>query len=354
MSRGLTLEGLTITYFYRNSNTFDTLMQMGRWFGYRDGYVDVCRLYMEDKMRSAFENIAIAMHEMREDFADLCDKGMKPDEYRLKVKYYPGNLYPTSQGKFGNTVTGELDISRSTIQGYEIWRDGNIASANKSCVENFLENCSNYRQKNGRGNPVNHHFWTADAQTVMDFINTFKNPTLRCHPQLINSFIQGEFNAGKLTNWTVVVINPQMGGTNRITDQLVVDGNQYNVGCSERTNSDSAPTDRFKIVNAALIGSAEESLDLNQTEYDDALQKTIDAWGNNNSRRAPTQPTEPTGKYAKLCRNPSNGLLLIYAVHFGTIPGCFYTYAISTPDDPNAVKVKYSYRGQANTFEFKL
>ena len=43
LSRGLTLEGLTVSYFTRSSNTYDTLMQMGRWFGFRQGYLDACR-----------------------------------------------------------------------------------------------------------------------------------------------------------------------------------------------------------------------------------------------------------------------------------------------------------------------
>ena len=45
LARGLTLEGLTISYFLRASKMYDTLMQMGRWFGYRHGYLDLCRLY---------------------------------------------------------------------------------------------------------------------------------------------------------------------------------------------------------------------------------------------------------------------------------------------------------------------
>ena len=42
LARGLTLEGLTVSYFLRASKMYDTLMQMGRWFGYRPGYIDVC------------------------------------------------------------------------------------------------------------------------------------------------------------------------------------------------------------------------------------------------------------------------------------------------------------------------
>jgi len=45
LARGLTLEGLCVSYFVRTTKMYDTLMQMGRWFGYRPGYLDLCRLY---------------------------------------------------------------------------------------------------------------------------------------------------------------------------------------------------------------------------------------------------------------------------------------------------------------------
>ncbi|MFF1459814.1 Z1 domain-containing protein [Streptomyces sp. NPDC058330] len=46
LSRGFTVEGLTITYYRRTTQQADTLMQMGRWFGFRPGYRDLVRLYI--------------------------------------------------------------------------------------------------------------------------------------------------------------------------------------------------------------------------------------------------------------------------------------------------------------------
>src|SRR5439155_26038520 len=67
LSRGLTLEGLSISYFLRTSSMFDTLMQMGRWFGYRPRYADLCRVYTTPALYSAFREIALAMEELRSD-----------------------------------------------------------------------------------------------------------------------------------------------------------------------------------------------------------------------------------------------------------------------------------------------
>ena len=66
LSRGLTLEGLSVSYFLRQSSAYDSLMQMGRWFGYRPGYVDLCRLYTTVDMIQWFRHVATAAEELRE------------------------------------------------------------------------------------------------------------------------------------------------------------------------------------------------------------------------------------------------------------------------------------------------
>ena len=68
LSRGLTLEGLSVSYFLRSSRMYDTLMQMGRWFGYRDGYLDLCRLYTSQELALWYRDITAADEELRQEF----------------------------------------------------------------------------------------------------------------------------------------------------------------------------------------------------------------------------------------------------------------------------------------------
>ena len=68
LSRGITLEGLSVSYFLRTSRMYDSLMQMGRWFGYRPGYVDLCRLYTTDTLANWFRHITLATEEMKKRF----------------------------------------------------------------------------------------------------------------------------------------------------------------------------------------------------------------------------------------------------------------------------------------------
>jgi hypothetical protein len=85
LARGLTLEGLCVSYFVRSTKMYDTLMQMGRWFGYRPGYLDLCRLYTSPDLVKWFGHIADASEELREEFDFMAKAKLTPEQYGLKV-----------------------------------------------------------------------------------------------------------------------------------------------------------------------------------------------------------------------------------------------------------------------------
>ena len=89
LSRGLTLEGLVTSYFLRTSSMFDTLMQMGRWFGYRPGYADLCRVYTTPWLQGAFREITLAFEELRESFDEMARAQRQPIDFGLKVRVPP-------------------------------------------------------------------------------------------------------------------------------------------------------------------------------------------------------------------------------------------------------------------------
>ena len=156
MARGITLEGLVVSYFFRTSNTFDTLMQMGRWFGYRDGYIDACRLYLERETAANFRNIAVATQRMRDDFDDMNSRGVKPKEYGLKVMRFPGVLEATSRNKFGAAVRGKLSLNKTTLQAYKLFRDEVIVEKNKNVLLDFLGKLGHSEHRERFGKAVEH------------------------------------------------------------------------------------------------------------------------------------------------------------------------------------------------------
>lgn len=90
LARGLTLEGLTVSYFLRTSRQYDTLLQMGRWFGYRPGYDDLPRLWTTADLVSKFRSLAIIEDEIRSDIDFYREKNITPMEFAVRVREIPG------------------------------------------------------------------------------------------------------------------------------------------------------------------------------------------------------------------------------------------------------------------------
>ena len=116
LSRGLTLEGLTISYIHRNTKMYDTLLQMGRWFGYRDGYDDLCRIFMSDESFDWYTHIAESTEELRQQVKRMRREGRKPGDFGLYVKAHPDTL----------TVTALNKMYRTKIQSFRTSYDGKL------------------------------------------------------------------------------------------------------------------------------------------------------------------------------------------------------------------------------------
>lgn len=89
LSRGLTLYGLVVSFFVRAATAYDTLLQMGRWFGYRTGYEDLPRIWMTPSLESAFRHLATVEHEMRDDIDRYQRENLKPDQVAVQIKTHP-------------------------------------------------------------------------------------------------------------------------------------------------------------------------------------------------------------------------------------------------------------------------
>lgn len=114
LSRGLTLEGLSVSYFLRNSIMYDTLLQMGRWFGYREGYKELCRIFMTVEAASWYGHISSAVEELREEFREMERIGLTPLEFGLKVRSHPTALIVTARNKMRDA---EEFVSQIALEG---------------------------------------------------------------------------------------------------------------------------------------------------------------------------------------------------------------------------------------------
>lgn len=136
LSRGLTLEGLTVSYFLRNSLMYDTLMQMGRWFGYRRNYEDLCRVWMLREASSWYAHIAEATEELQLELKKMERANATPKEFGLAVRSHPSALMVTARNKMGSgkkhlmvglsnnfVETTRLSAAPTTLQHNRLARD---------------------------------------------------------------------------------------------------------------------------------------------------------------------------------------------------------------------------------------
>ena len=123
LSRGLTLEGLTVSYFTRNSKAYDTLMQMCRWFGYRPGYKDLCKLFITEGSYEWYQFISGAIDELYLELTRMSEQKKTPSEFGLKVREHPGALLITAKQKMNaaHSHTRSLDLAGRRLRKYEFY-----------------------------------------------------------------------------------------------------------------------------------------------------------------------------------------------------------------------------------------
>jgi hypothetical protein len=138
LSRGLTLEGLSVSYYLRASRLYDTLMQMGRWFGYRPGYTDLCRLYTTEELVGWYRHITAASEELRALFDYMTDIGGTPADFGLRVKSHPDGLMITGAVKMRNSIEVELTFAAHISETIVFQTDDATDKKNYQTAERFL------------------------------------------------------------------------------------------------------------------------------------------------------------------------------------------------------------------------
>ena len=141
LSRGLTLEGLMVSYFMRNSMMYDTLMQMGRWFGYRPGYEDLCRIWMPEAAQGWYEHVAESIEELRSEFRSMEASNATPEEFGLRVRSHPDTLIVTARNKMGtgSSVVVSIGLASKLIETHTLRRDEESLEINRRAAQRLSQ-----------------------------------------------------------------------------------------------------------------------------------------------------------------------------------------------------------------------
>lgn len=136
LSRGLTIEGLTVSYMYRNTAMYDTLMQMGRWFGYRPGYEDLCRVHLSPASIDWYAHIAQASDELRQQIVRMRRDGLSPKQFGLYVLSHPDSLLITAANKMraGREVVVNQNFSGTLTETYRLPKDATVNEQNEDLI----------------------------------------------------------------------------------------------------------------------------------------------------------------------------------------------------------------------------
>jgi hypothetical protein len=355
LARGLTLEGLCTSYFLRASKMYDTLMQMGRWFGYRPGYLDLCRLYTTNELIGWFRHITDAAEELREEFDLMAASGATPREYGLKVQSH-STLMVTSRLKMRKARDLLLSFSGQMLETIVFHRDKEIAKSNLTAAETLIRGLSGpeINPTRERGSSVQTwqgYLWSGmQSEVVIQFLSKY-----RTHPdahkvngQMLAEFIRSMGQAGELTSWTIALIGG--GSANR---------HEFGTGVSvhmlKRTNNGN---DAEKYPIGRLLSPRDEGIDLNEAEWMAALELARSAWHADPARQQKyAEPNEPSGPAMRRIRgygtdsipkHPERGLLLLYALD-PTLAGInleptyppIIAFGISFPGSSSGTRVKY-------------
>lgn len=144
LSRGLTIEGLTTTYFCRQTGQMDTLMQMGRWFGYRVGYELLPRIWLDNSSLDKFRELARVEYLLRENLKRY--NLVSPMDYGPVIQNsYLTNFIITSKSKMQSCIPVTMNYSGAKAQTTLFDKNEEIQKENIKICDEFLNKIDDFK-----------------------------------------------------------------------------------------------------------------------------------------------------------------------------------------------------------------
>lgn len=277
LSRGLTLEGLMVSYFLRNSMMYDTLMQMGRWFGYRPGYDDLCRIWMLEEAEGWYAHIAESIEELRDELRRMEAANATPQEFGLKVRSHPDTLIVTARNKMGSSerLVVSVGLANQFVETAVLRRDPESLRANRRAAIDFadglrvLGRAPEQCEARGGGRLVDE----VPASNVIEFLKAFRNHegSLLTETDPIRKYIEERSNT-ELATWDVFF--PGLGRENG--KSLIDRSLGFDIVCQRRSagrKSDEMTlfiTEKQRVSSRGIeaIGLTEAEISAAKKDYD--------------------------------------------------------------------------------------
>ncbi|PWU59460.1 endonuclease [Micromonospora globispora] len=340
LSRGLTLEGLSVSYYLRASTMYDTLLQMGRWFGYRPGYEDLCRLYTTPDLFTAYGEITAADNELRRDFEEMARLGQTPESFGLRVRASPAGLTVTAANKMRRGVKVRLSYSGELPETTVFSLRLEDVQRNFDNLDRFVTALGEPSSPKPDGTSL---VWknVSPEDIVEGFLDGYISDrgSYRVRPTLIAQYIRQCAGLGELSRWTVRLVGTPTGR------EFKIGGHELRLVTRQRPDGSDGESDRYTIKR--VLSPVDESRDLPDELRERARQATSEARRLEAERRGRKfiEPTIPTGQPLRRFRPVQEPLLLIYPIEHpeaGQGPSLpLVGFAISFPFSEHPTETEY-------------
>ena len=300
LSRGLTLEGLTVSYFLRNSMMYDTLMQMGRWFGYRTNYEDLCRIWMPEEAASWYAHIGEATDELLRELKRMEQHNATPEEFGLAVRSHPSALMVTARNKMGSGEKHVLvGLSNNFIETTKLGNDENVRRRNREAQSRLLEALRDTGKNEETALRVSGGYLVKDVRVdlIDSFLRDFDNvrDSILTDTRPVRQYIRDRSEA-ELAKWDLLVVSTGRGPEEAIS----IDG--WNIRPVQRRVGPDALADQCILAisgkKARLASRGIEKAGLSQTQIDRAEAEF------NESSQGKTKANYPDSIYRDVRERP--------------------------------------------------
>ncbi len=331
LSRGLTLEGLSVSYYLRASKMYDTLMQMGRWFGYRPGYLDLCRLYTTDELVEWYRHITVASEELRKEFDYMANMSATPEEFGLKVRTHPAGLIITGANKMRNGTVMQLSFAGTISETYLFYKDEKVIRRNLRATEDLTLGLGTYAIEK------NNFIWKqVSGSKIVDFLTSYQShPGARlANTRSLVDYIQAQLKQNELVSWTIALISKKQAENKHTIAGL-------EVGLTYRKNDADPSLPEYRLPKSRLLNPPDEMLDFPPSVQEEIINITRER--RQEAGKPESKSKTPDGKIIREKRNPRNGLLLLYPLDPKAIDAevPIIGFGISFPISDSARSVEY-------------
>lgn len=216
MSRGVTIEGLTVTYYLRDTLKYDTLLQMGRWFGYRKGYEDLLRIYTTSRIADNFEFVMAVEDDLRNEVNRYIEEGLTPIDFAPKVRAHM-RMHPTA--KMGNSSLTK-SYSQQTVQTIYFNRDLKVLEHNYKIGKELIEQ---YQSNFLKTQAFEYKYIALNAKTedLVSFIKDYKYSIYNSfNLNDILKYIEQRIGIGEIKGFDILISGIKNQKDNSVITQL--------------------------------------------------------------------------------------------------------------------------------------